>query len=140
LWYDEQSWGQKLSHLQDKGLSVTIGAEPFGSTYFSHSKGGAYPHSSSNPLLPLLLYFTWTSPTADVELHAAIKESTQTLLNAAVSEGQDIAGSKQIVYNNYALPDTPLQSLYGSNLPRLKQIKEQYDPHNVMGLTGGFKL
>ena len=45
-----------------------------------------------------------------------------------------------IIYPNYAIFDTPLVDLYGTNLPRLQTIKAAVDPQNVMGLTGGFKL
>ena len=44
------------------------------------------------------------------------------------------------VYPNYALFDTPLEDIYGANIPRLQAIKSAVDPENVMGLAGGFKL
>jgi hypothetical protein len=62
------------------------------------------------------------------------------LLDTAVSEGQNVAGANQIVYSNYALPDTPLEMMFGSNVAQLKEIKAEYDPQNVMGLAGGFKF
>jgi hypothetical protein len=41
---------------------------------------------------------------------------------------------------NYALAETPLELLYGPNLPSLHATKQKWDPQNVMGLAGGFKL
>ncbi|KAH9168083.1 hypothetical protein EDB89DRAFT_1994255 [Lactarius sanguifluus] len=41
---------------------------------------------------------------------------------------------------NYALFDTPLEDIYGANLPRLRAIKQAVDPKDVMCLAGGFKL
>jgi len=41
---------------------------------------------------------------------------------------------------NYALFDTPLEDMYGANVPRLREIKAEIDSENVMGLTGGFKF
>ena len=44
------------------------------------------------------------------------------------------------LYGNYALADTPLEAMYGTNVKRLTSIKKKVDPQNVMGLAGGFKF
>jgi len=36
--------------------------------------------------------------------------------------------------------NTPLGSIYGENVSRLKAIKAAVDPTNIMGLAGGFKF
>lgn len=41
---------------------------------------------------------------------------------------------------NYALFDTPLEDTYGANVPRLRRIKAEIDPQDMMGLTGGCKF
>jgi FAD/FMN-containing dehydrogenase len=33
-----------------------------------------------------------------------------------------------------------LQEIYGDNLPRLRDIKQKYDPEGVMDLTGGWRF
>ncbi|KAI6120590.1 hypothetical protein EDD16DRAFT_1518683 [Pisolithus croceorrhizus] len=43
-------------------------------------------------------------------------------------------------YPNYAIFDTPLELIYGDNLPRLRSLQRQVDPEHVMGLTGGFRF
>jgi len=133
-------WGSNLATLLDTGLFISVDVEPFHPSYFSYSRGGAYPHSPSNPLVPLFLYFAWALPTSDSYFLAAIKESTKVLLDTAVAEGQNVSGANQIVYSNYALADTPLETMFGENVDRLKEIKTAYDPQNVMGLSGGFKF
>lgn len=61
------------------------------------------------------------------------------MLNAAIAEGQtELSGAP--VYPNYAIFDTPLTTMYGSNLPGLQSLKASIDPTNVMGLAGGFKF
>lgn len=61
------------------------------------------------------------------------------MYNAALAEGQaGIAGAA--VYPNYAIFDTPLSNIYGSNLPALQALKASVDPTNVMGLAGGFRF
>ncbi|KAK4047056.1 hypothetical protein OIO90_006340 [Microbotryomycetes sp. JL221] len=117
---------------------ISYDVEPFVPTYFDDSKGGAYPHSSSRPLLPLNLYFAWTNPLEDKFWRNEMKKSAELLLDIARKEGQAV--DPQIRYPNYALADTPLVELYGDNLPRLRQIKQKYDPNRIMDLTGGFKI
>ena len=48
--------------------------------------------------------------------------------------------SHAAVYVNYALFDTPLEDMYGGNVPKLREIKAEVDPGDVMGLAGGFKF
>lgn len=68
----------------------------------------------------------------------AIKRSAATIAAAADSEGQDIG--EAALYGNYAVEGTPVSRIYGSNLPRLQEGKERYDPENVMSLAGGWKI
>ena len=60
------------------------------------------------------------------------------LRTTAVKDGQDMEHAA--VYPNYALFDTPLEDLYGKNVPRLHAARWAIDPDDVMGLAGGFKL
>jgi FAD/FMN-containing dehydrogenase len=66
-------------------------------------------------------------------MQTAARQSASTL--SAQSGVSDAAR-----YPNYAIYDTPLESIYGDNLPRLRSLKAQVDPNNVMGLAGGFKF
>jgi hypothetical protein len=43
-------------------------------------------------------------------------------------------------YTNYALFGTPLKMMHGAHVKRLCEIRKKYDPENVMGLAGGWKL
>lgn len=69
-----------------------------------------------------------------------IKSTRDTLLQMVIAQGQNVGGSKQIVYPNYALDDTPLSQMYGNNQAKLQSIRQAWDPDNVMYLTGGFKF
>ncbi|KAM0791645.1 hypothetical protein ACM66B_006081 [Microbotryomycetes sp. NB124-2] len=127
-----------ISLLHSASL-ISYDVEPFVKTLYDNSNGGAYPHSSSRPLLPLNLYFSWSNPLEDNFWRNEMKKSAELLLDIARKEGQAV--DPQIRYPNYALADTPLVELYGQdNLARLKQIKQKYDPTRVMDLTGGFKI
>jgi hypothetical protein len=132
-----QYWGQTQSSVE-KNLFVTMSAEPFNRKLFSHSKGGAYPHDPSVPLLPISMFIQWEHEDLDSFFINALKEAASVITNQAISEGQTEAS--KILYPNYAIAGTPLSDMYGHNVDKLKAIKQEYDPHNVMGLTGGWRF
>ena len=74
----------------------------------------------------------------DDTIAKAVRNFSDVVTAAAIADGQNL--SHAVAYPNYALFDTPLEGLYGTNLPRLQAIKKAVDPKNVMGLAGGFKL
>jgi hypothetical protein len=76
--------------------------------------------------------------TFDEDFHDAARSSAKALFNVAISEGQSLQGVP--LYPNYAIYDTPLVNIYGSNLPRLQSLQSKVDPHNVMALAGGWKF
>jgi hypothetical protein len=90
------------------GLLFGFAVEPFLPNMTAKSKGGAYPHD--NFLSPMNLEFSWTDASQDEFFINALKESARVIFNQAVVEGQDIAGSKQIKYGNYAAGDDTLAS------------------------------
>ncbi|CAF3392669.1 unnamed protein product [Rotaria sp. Silwood1] len=105
------------------------------------SQDGAYPHvASSIPLLPFYIQFGWTLSSDDDVFIDGIKSMPNALLQAAIDDDQDVDESKEILYPNYALADTPLEQMYGNNLPRLRRTRKASDPHNIMCLCGGFKF
>ncbi|KAJ1306221.1 hypothetical protein OPQ81_010929 [Rhizoctonia solani] len=129
-------WGTK--GLLKGATFISYDVEPFLPSMNARSKGGAYPHDDY--LIPLNLYFAWQGEIFDDWYHEALEESTRVIREQAIAEGQDIAGAKQIKYGNYAAAAEDLSSIYGSNLPRLKELKKQYDPNNIMGLAGGYRF
>lgn len=68
-----------------------------------------------------------------------MRQSTQHILDVAAAAGQ-VGVFDAPKYPNYALFDTPAENLFGRNLERLHEIKARIDPHDVMGLAGGFKI
>jgi hypothetical protein len=123
------------------GAFFIFDVTPFLSTYFDNSQGETYPHfASSTPLIPLLIQFSLALPSDDESFLNEIHLTRDALLQIVLNEGQDVGGSKQILYPNYALDDTPISQMYGSNLAKLQSIRQAWDPENVMYLTGGFKF
>lgn len=65
-------------------------------------------------------------------------QSAEYLTQLANAEGQDI--SDAALYGNYAIFSTPVSRILGNNVETLANVKTVYDPNNVMGLAGGWKL
>ncbi|KAJ7756645.1 FAD dependent oxidoreductase [Mycena metata] len=127
------------ARLASAGITASYNVEPFFPNIYTHNKvPTAFPFARSPPTIPLNLQFTWTSPSSDDIAHAAMRASADHLTQVAVQSGQPVAQAP--LYPNYALFDTPLERLYGSNLQRLRAIKARVDPNNVMGLAGGWRF
>jgi len=123
------------------GIVLRFLIEPLVSTSLDKSQGDAYPHvASSTPLFPIGIQFSWQSPSDDDIFVNEIKSTYDTVLQIALNDVQDVGGSKQIRYPNYAIDHTPLSQMYGNNLDKLKNIRKTWDPNNIMYLTGGFKF
>ncbi len=123
------------------GTILVYSIEPFLSSYLNPSQGGAYPHiASSTPLFPIPIEFSWALESDDEAFLSQIQSASDTLLQLALNDGQNVGGSNQILYPNYALANTSLAQLYGNNVARLQNIRKAWDPQNVMYLTGGFKF
>ncbi|KAF8156106.1 FAD-binding domain-containing protein [Crassisporium funariophilum] len=131
-------WGTQLS-LKTGGF-ISYDVEPFLPSIYSHNLAPtAFPPVRSLGLLPLNIYYAWTSSLFDADFHDAARQSAAQLYNAALADGQSsLVGSP--IYPNYAIFDTPLTNMYGSNLPTLQALKATVDPSNVMSLAGGFKF
>ncbi|KAJ7734460.1 FAD-binding domain-containing protein [Mycena metata] len=129
-------WGNKLAN--DGEFLVSYNMEPFLPTLYSHGAASAYPPVRNGSYQPINLDFSWNTAASDDIFHDALRASAQQLTDVAVQAGQAV--SQAPLYSNYALAGTPLDRLYGDNLPRLKTIKARVDPNNVMGLAGGWKF
>jgi hypothetical protein len=68
----------------------------------------------------------------------AMRRSAAALVEAGIKDGQDLKNAAP--YVNYALFGTPLETMYGEHLERLRGIRKKYDPEYVMGFAGGWKF
>lgn len=130
-------WSDYL--INEPGLSTLYAFQPFLPSAFAQAseESSAFPFSR-RLMLPSCITYSWTESSSDDRIHEAVRQSTKQLAMFAQGEGQDI--SHLPLYGNYAIFGTPLERIYGGNVERLKRIKQQYDPDNVMGLTGGWRL
>ena len=130
-------WGDRLHHLNSP-LTIDTTLQQVASGIFSHGSDSAYPPDRSRPLYPILIQYRWTDVGMDDTVGRLMRKHTNSIYRTALAEGQNIANTA--VYPNNALFDTPLEDMYGANLPRLREIRAKIDPEDVMGLTGGFKF
>lgn len=130
-------WGAKLT--PKSGAFISYSVEPFLPSIYSHNTdASAWPPYRAKPFQPINIFFSWTNAAFDNEYHEAMRTTTKVIYDAAKAEGQDLTNT--LVYPNYAIFDTPLSTIYGSSLPKLRTIKCLVDPQNVMGLAGGWKF
>ena len=69
---------------------------------------------------------------------AEMRNLTSAIQNQAISEG--LSSPDDLLYSEHVLPDTPLELLYGGNLPCLRELAAKFDSDKIMTLTGGFLL
>ncbi|KAI9441217.1 FAD-binding domain-containing protein [Lactarius indigo] len=130
-------WGTRLGAL-DKNASVITALEPFANTLFSHGAPSAYPPDRSHVVFPSITSYQWSNASLDATMARALRQNTNDARAAVLADGQNV--SHAAVYVNYALFDTPLEDIYGANVARLRKIRAEIDPKDVMGLAGGFKF
>ncbi|KAI0337353.1 FAD-binding domain-containing protein [Trametopsis cervina] len=134
-------WAEKAYKL-DPNVWFQYAAEPFISSILQHAQpgGSAYPASRSFAFRPTSIEWSWTDPSLDAVMNAGMSASTQAFTNKLIALGQ-----KQVAqatpYGNYASNfHFSSQDIFGASMPRLSKIKATYDPQNVMGQTGGWKV
>lgn len=141
--------GYSLPLLQTiANQSVYWGTRPFRSATFisydvepflpdwadGNAKDAAWPHA--NGPLPLNLYFAWLNPADDQFYRQAAIESARLITEQANAEGQNL--DQFVLYPNYALDNTPPAQVFGDSLDRLAQLKQRFDPNDVMRQTTYF--
>ena len=134
---NKKFWGDRLSQY-DSSLLIINSLAPFESDFLTHGGPSAHPPNRSLAVLPSTIHHCWTDESVDHLMADSMRLSAAALREAAISEGQDLTNAAP--YVNYALFGTPLEAMYAANLERLRTIRRRYDPGNVMGLAGGWRL
>ena len=119
-------------------MTVAASVEPLVRSVFTHGGPSAYPPDRSLLSFPSVMSFTWLKSSLDKTMTHAIRSSANSVRAAALKDGQHVVHAQ--VYPNYALFDTQLVDMYGTNVPRLRSVRRAIDPEDVMGLAGGFKF
>ncbi|KAF9244082.1 FAD-binding domain-containing protein [Melanogaster broomeanus] len=126
----------------------------------SISRGAfSLPSAWGTGVHPVLMYAAWEDPTMDEQMYDAVRAIMETLkeklavatagqVNTLVVQDPDGDGATSMptlipppeLYGNYAMVGTPVEDIYGDHLPRLRKLREEVDPKNVMRLAGGWKF
>jgi len=104
------------------------------------STDSAWPHQNGSSNGPLLVYFGWDGENDETWINQ-MKEALGRIRDVALREG--CTTSDAPVYCNTTLADqnfTTLEQIYRDNLADLSALRTKYDPHDVMSLTGGFRI
>jgi hypothetical protein len=103
----------------------------------------AWPPTRAFALFPSEVWYVWNDTAEDAAVIGAQAASAARLRAKAVELGQvqaDPQYSDWSEYPNYAPYWMTKEDIWGGNVERLEEVKAVYDPEDVMGLTGGFKL
>jgi Berberine and berberine like len=84
------------------------------------------------------IFIGWHKESVDKLMEDAIRSSRATLIAAGIRDGQDLKNA--VRYPNYALFGTAVEEMYGEHVGRLQEIRKKYDPFDIMGLAGGWKI
>jgi hypothetical protein len=123
-----------------KGKIIKMEVWPFIKGMFDNSRPAAWIHEPGNPNGPLIVQFQWEGKGNDEFWIRQMKTTLSAIHKVAVKEGCVTKDPPLPVYLNTALEDTPVKDIYQGNLDDLGKLRSIYDPHNVMGLTGGFRI
>jgi hypothetical protein len=130
-------WGPRLYAL-DKNVTLAPIIELYDSSLFSHGSASAYPPDRSQALFPSVFSLQWINASLDDTMISALRQMSDAVRATAVADGQNV--SHAAIYPNHALFGTPLKDIYGGNVKRLRKIRKNIDPKDVMGLAGGWKF
>jgi hypothetical protein len=112
---------------------------PFLPTMLKKSVDSAWPHNGTEPNGPLSLHFMWEGVENDGLWVGQMKTALRHIHEIALQE--KCTTDDAPAYCNTTLEEvtTPSQ-IYRHNLDDLSALRTKYDPNNVMGRTGGFRI
>jgi hypothetical protein len=126
---------------QSRSITVlTNNLDPFGPRAYSFNRGSAWPHGPSNPYNTFNSLWQWTDARDDQIAFDLTVEYHDKVWERAIEMGVSRPEGEAFYPPNYAQGVTPPSMIYGPNLPWLKEVKKSVDPHNIIALTGGFKI
>ncbi|KAG0701510.1 hypothetical protein DFH29DRAFT_555526 [Suillus ampliporus] len=135
----EQESKRAARNMKDnQGKTAVIDIWPFMPCMFDSSSPAAWPHKEGQPNGPLLVCFQWEGENNDKYWIELTKQILQSIRKVAKQEG--CTNDELPSYCNTSLADTPVQDIYKNNLSKLKKIRAKYDPNDVMGRAGGFRI
>jgi hypothetical protein len=122
-----------------KGRMVMAEIWPFLPTMFDRSPDSAWPHKRGEPNGPLVVYFMWEDKKNDDVWIDQMKEALGRIQQIALEEGCTTRDTPVYCNTTLEAATTP-QQIYRGNLTKLSTLRRRYDPDDVFGRTGGFRI
>lgn len=135
---EEESKRASSNMRDNQGKTADIGIWPFLPSMFDNSTPAAWPHKKGQPNGPLHICFQWEGENNDTYWIGLMMQILQSIQKVAKLEG--CTNDELPSYCNFSLADTPVEDIYKNNLSQLKIIRTKYDPNDVMGRSGGFRI
>jgi hypothetical protein len=123
-----------------KGIRVSYEIWPFHRDAFKGIKRGdaAWPHEEGKVFGPLVGWFEWSGRENDKFWLDKIAKSLDTLRKVALEE--KCATEDLPSYLNITLESTSVKDIYRDHYEKLKRLREECDPSDVMGMAAGFVI
>ncbi|KAH9972620.1 FAD-binding domain-containing protein [Lactifluus volemus] len=134
---ESKFWGEALSKY-DENVVVVYTFDQYEPGFLTHGGPSAYPPDRSRAFLTSNIFVGWSKESVDKLVEDAVRSSRATLIAAGINDGQDLKNA--VRYPNYALFGTAVEEMYGEHVGRLREIRKKYDPFDIMGLAGGWKI
>ncbi|KAH9058183.1 hypothetical protein EDB87DRAFT_941807 [Lactarius vividus] len=135
---EKQAEAAKKLMEQYGGKMVMAEIWPFLPSMFDKSVPSAWPHKSREPNGPLIVYFMWEGEKNDEVWIPQMVTALDQIYRTAEYEG--CTTSSTPIYCNTTLESTTPEQIYQDNLEKLSALRKKYDPYDVMGRTGGFRI
>jgi hypothetical protein len=117
---------------------VVIDIWPFVHEMFDNSSPAAWSHVKGQPNGPLLAYFLWDGEENDAFWVGQMNRALSAIEAKVYGVG---AAHSTPIYSNTTLAErTAVNEVYRLNLETLRKTRKKYDPNNVMGQAGGFRI
>lgn len=106
---------------------------------FNKATPSAWPHESTKPNCPIIVYFTWEGKENDGYWIETMKSTLKALREKVHAERPASRGLPCFISTALA-EATSVEDVYRGNLEGLRRSREKYDLKGVMDLTGGFRI
>ncbi|TFL01165.1 FAD-binding domain-containing protein [Pterulicium gracile] len=140
IYLDTEATAKKIAPFSGVNVDATF-FPLLGDAFKSNDFETAWPPNRDLVLLPSYVQAQFDDAAHDQVIRDELVRLRAKWRELAIAEGQYPASTDQrYEYTASAGPNTTLEEIYGPNVARLREIKHDVDPDNVMGLAGGFKF
>lgn len=125
---------------ENQGIRVSYEIWPFHKDAFNGVKreDSAWPHEEGKVFGPLVGWFQWSGKDKDAFWLDKMAKSLERLRKVALQ--QKCMTEDLPMYINLALEGTSAKVIYRDHHEKLRRLRHECDPDNVMGLAAGFLI